>query len=166
MKKIIIFGNSGSGKSTLAKSLSDKYKLEHLDLDTLAWQNTNPPQRLPLNESQSQINEFLSSHESWVVEGCYGDLIEFVTPQATKVIFMDLSIDDCVENAKNREWEPHKYSSKEEQDKNLSMLIDWIRNYNVRADTFSRDSHSSIFESYEGSKVKISSNKESQAIVV
>ena len=72
---------------------------------------------LPLNESHDQINEFLADNENWVIEGCYSDLIALVIPQATKVIFMDLSIDDCVENAKNKEWEPHKYSSKKEQDK-------------------------------------------------
>ena len=161
MKRIIIFGNSGSGKSTLAKKVSVQHKLGHLDLDTLAWQNTSPPQRMPIEESQIGINKFLEKNDNWVIEGCYSDLIKLVIPLSTKIIFMDLSIDECVKNASNREWEPHKYSSKEEQDKNLSMLIDWIRNYNIRTDTFSRESHSSIFELYSGDKIKVCSNKES-----
>ena len=40
MRKILIFGNSGSGKSTLAGKLCAGNGLAHLDLDTLAWQNT------------------------------------------------------------------------------------------------------------------------------
>lgn len=51
MKKIVIFGNSGSGKSTLATMYSAKYDLPHLDLDTLAWLNTSPPERKPVEDS-------------------------------------------------------------------------------------------------------------------
>ena len=45
MKKIMSFGNSGSGKSTLAKEYADKFGLAHLDLDSLAWKNTSPPEK-------------------------------------------------------------------------------------------------------------------------
>ena len=61
MRKILIFGNSGSGKSTLAKKLCAAEKLAHLDLDTLAWQPTNPPIRNPLTESEKNITEFIKT---------------------------------------------------------------------------------------------------------
>ncbi len=52
MKKIVIMGNSGSGKSTLAKMLMVKYALPHLDLDTLAWQDSIQPKRKPIEENR------------------------------------------------------------------------------------------------------------------
>jgi hypothetical protein len=37
---------------------------------------------------------------------------------------MNLPVAACIENARKRPWEPHKYASKAEQDKNLDRLID------------------------------------------
>ena len=124
MRKVLIFGNSGSGKSTLAKELCDSESLAHLDLDTLAWEATVPPERRPLNESAEGIQIFIDSNDGWVIEGCYADLLEKALPFSNEIIFMNLPIETCILNAKNRNWEPHKYESKEAQDANLDMLID------------------------------------------
>lgn len=158
MRKILIFGNSGSGKSTLAKELCNFEGLAHLDLDTLAWETASPPKRRPLDESNEEIQAFIRSCDGWVVEGCYTDLLEKVLPFSTEIIFMNLPIDDCIINAKNRPWEPHKYESKEAQDANLAMLIDWISLYNKRTDTFSGLSHRTLYDSFEGKKTTYISN--------
>ena len=71
MAKILIFGNSGSGKSTLARRLRETHGLAHLDLDTLAWKPTSPPERKPNEESAQEIQAFTASNETWVIEGCY-----------------------------------------------------------------------------------------------
>ena len=105
----MIFGNSGSGKSTLAKRLCEADGLSHLDLDTLAWMPTVPPERKPLIESEYEISNFIESNGSWVIEGCYSDLLEMAMPFSDEIIFMNLSIESCIENARNRPWEPHKY---------------------------------------------------------
>lgn len=160
-KKIIIFGNSGSGKTTLAKTISQRSGLNHLDLDTLAWKKSSPPERLAINDSKVIIDKFLSENTQWVVEGCYSDLIELLLSESTQAIFVDVSIEECVENAKNRPWEPHKYESKSKQDANLPMLLDWIRDYTNRSDTFSRKAHLEIFNHFKGNKVQIKSNEES-----
>lgn len=159
MTKVVIFGNSGSGKSTLAKDLASKGKLAHLDLDIIAWKPVHPPERMPISESSVSINDFLSSNENWVVEGCYSDLLEMVTPSADEVIFLNLPISACVANAKKRPWEPHKYESREAQDANLDMLIDWISQYNSRTDTFSKTAHEKLFEKFQGNKTIYVSNK-------
>ena len=152
MRKILVFGNSGSGKSTLAKSLASSEGLSHFDLDQIAWLPTNPPERMPLDESAQQINQFIATHSSWVIEGCYADLIEIATPHATEMIYLKLSIDDCVSNARNRPWEPHKYPSKELQDKNLDMLIEWIRTYPNRDDACSLAAHEKLYQDFQGIK--------------
>jgi adenylate kinase family enzyme len=156
---ILVFGNSGSGKSTLAKHLSETRELAHLDLDTLAWKPTNPPERKPLEESRKEIENFTSSSEKWVIEGCYIDLLEMVEDKSTEIIFMNLPIESCISNARARPWEPHKYESKQAQDDNLEMLINWIGQYSERSDTFSYDAHQSFYDNYSGQKKMITQNE-------
>ncbi|MBU3070710.1 AAA family ATPase [Aestuariicella sp. G3-2] len=159
MKKILIFGNSGSGKSTLYREISIADDLPHLDLDTLAWQPTNPPERKSLAESGKAIKEFISNHESWVIEGCYTDLLEIAAPYSNEIIYLNLPIELCIRNAKNRPWEPHKYESKEAQDANLEMLIEWIGQYNQRQDCFSQSAHEGFYTHYAGKKTEYTSNE-------
>jgi adenylate kinase family enzyme len=159
LSRVVIFGNSGSGKSTLATGLALKNQLAHLDLDTIAWKASKTPERQTIVESSQSINDFLIAHDYWVIEGCYADLLEIVTPKADKVIFLNLPASACVENAKNRPWEPHKYESKKAQDENLDMLIDWISQYTSRNDTFSKVAHEKLFEEFQGKKTMYVSNK-------
>ena len=152
MRRVLIFGNSGSGKSTLAKHLSESPGLAHFDLDSIAWLPTDPPQRAPISGCADQIDRFMTAHEGWVIEGCYADLIEIATVNATELIFLDLCVDDCIANAKRRPWEPHKYSSKESQDAKLDMLVNWITAYPDRTDSCSRPSHVALYERFQGWK--------------
>lgn len=152
MRRLLIFGNSGSGKSTLAKSLALSEGLAHFDLDPIAWLPTDPPQRRPLQECEAQINAFIQAHESWVIEGCYADLMHLVSASATEVIWLKLSVDACVEHAKARPWEPHKYPSKEAQDANLNMLLGWIRSYPEREDTCALKAHLALYDGFQGKK--------------
>jgi len=158
LKKILIFGNSGSGKSTLAADISRSNVIAHLDLDSLAWLPTNSPERAPLSISSKEIHAFISKNNSWVIEGCYTDLLEIVCTNATEIIFLNLPIELCIKNAKNRPWEPHKYSSKEAQDDNLSMLIDWIEQYIKREDVFSYKSHIEFYNRFHGKKLMVTTN--------
>ncbi len=153
-QKILIFGNSGSGKSTLARAFSQSNNTAHLDLDILAWLPTQPPQRMPLSESEWAIEQFMSENDQWVIEGCYTDLLELVIDDATEIIYLDLPVEQCIENAKQRPWEPHKYPSKQAQDDNLDMLINWIKNYNSRGDVFSKAAHDVFFNHYSGKKTR------------
>ncbi|MFT6735484.1 MAG: adenylate kinase family enzyme [Polaribacter sp.] len=163
---MLILGNSSSGKSTLAKELSNTKGLAHLDLDTLAWKATTPPERKPLNESTMEITRFIDSNSSWVIEGCYADLFELAAPYSSEVIFMNLPVETCIANAKNRPWEPHKYSSKEAQDANLKMLINWITQYTEREDTFSEVAHRKFYNEYLGKKSMFTSNERNESKII
>lgn len=158
MRKVMIFGNSGSGKSTLAKQLSLSESLAHLDLDTLAWQDVSPPVRKPIEESWEALAPFLAANSCWVIEGCYADLLTLLLPECNEMIFLNLPVDDCIHNARQRPWEPHKYSSKDAQDANLSMLIEWIRQYPARADSCSLSAHTALFQRYTGKKIMYTDN--------
>ncbi len=159
MKRILIFGNSGSGKSTLAKMYSAKYKISHLDLDTIAWEKTIPPIRKPVEESNIIIKNFLSDNAQWVIEGGYSDLLSTVTNEANKLVFLNISKEACINNCKKRSWEPHKYDSMEEQNKNLNMLINWVKEYYERNDEFSFVSHNKLYKKFTGNKVEYTSNQ-------
>lgn len=159
MKRIVIFGTSGSGKSTLAREFAESDKLPHLDLDTIAWQPGSPPERKPIAESKTGIDAFLALNPSWVIEGCYSDLLELVLPHASEIFYLNLPVEACIANARNRPWEPHKYESKDAQDANLDMLIEWIAQYAERDDTFSRSAHEALFSGFQGRKTMYTSNK-------
>lgn len=159
MHKILIFGNSGSGKSTFAKELVEAEQMPHLDLDSLAWLPTEPPVRAPLEHSELKIKEFMAASENWVIEGCYTDLLELASPEASEIIFMNLDVSLCIENAKNRPWEPHKYKTKKAQDRNLDMLIEWIEQYNEREDVFSLKSHLRFYDNFPGKKTMVLNNE-------
>jgi len=158
MYRIVVFGNSGSGKSTLARQFSSKHGLAHLDLDTLAWQDTSPPARRPIEDSFAEITQFVSTHQSWVIEGCYSDLLSLATKTASEVIFLNPGVGTCMANCRNRPFEPHKYQSQEEQDKNLDMLLDWVREYPERVDEFSLKSHQKLYSDFAGKKTEYLSN--------
>ena len=154
MKKIMIFGNSGAGKSTQAKKLQHDLNLQHLDLDMLAWSNASIPTRKPLSESIKEIDNFLSDAAEWVIEGCYADLLQHVSLLANEMIFINPGIEVCIRHCRNRSWEPHKYHSKEEQNENLDMLIEWVKQYDERDDEFSLKAHKALFDSFEGRKTE------------
>lgn len=140
----------------MASALSREHHLKHLDLDTLAWLPQTPPMRRPSQESRVSIEAFISTHPAWVVEGCYADLLEIVTPHCSELIFLNPGIETCVKNCRLRPWEPHKYPSKQAQDANLEMLIEWVRNYATRKDEFSLFDHRRVFDSFTGKKLELS----------
>ncbi len=158
MSKIVIFGNSGSGKSTLAKTLAASQNLAHLDLDTIAWKPVSPPVRMSIEESNVQLFDFIDHHKDWVIEGCYADLLSLVLPYADEMFFLNLPVSACIENAKNRPWEPHKYESEAAQNDNLAMLIDWIALYPSRTDTFSQQAHENLYKQFDGKKTMFTTN--------
>jgi hypothetical protein len=133
--------------------------LPHLDLDTLAWEPTSPPQRRSVADSARDISTFIDASDRWVIEGCYADLIETTLEHRPYLVFLNPGVEACIENARLRPWEPHKYASKEVQDANLEMLIDWIREYPTRSDVFSLAAHRAIFDAFAGEKIELTSRE-------
>jgi len=155
MRRIVLFGNSGSGKTTLARVLTSQYGLAHLDLDLLAWDS--PGVRRSPKESALAIRHFMDQNSEWIIEGCYGDLLEQVLPYTSEVRFLNPGVEACVANCRARPWEPEKYPSKEAQDQKLEFLLDWVREYESRTDQYSLARHRELFEGFRGPKVELSS---------
>jgi len=154
-ERIVIFGNSGSGKSTLARHMERTRGLARLDLDLLAW--STPGRRRPLDDSAAEITAFLDAHAAWVVEGCYGDLVELVVPVCTTLWFLNPGVEACIAHCRTRPWEPEKHATPEAQDGTLAFLIEWVRAYPERDDEYSLSRHRHIFDAFRGVKREFTS---------
>jgi len=152
-RRIVIFGNSGSGKSTLALAWARDFGLPHLDLDEIAW--AEPGQRRELPERMPELRVFIDTHESWVVEGCYGSLIAGAATRASELVFLNRGIEVCQANCRSRPWEPPKYDSPEAQDQNLAKPLDWVAAYESRTDEFSLQAHRRLFDAFTGRKREV-----------
>ncbi len=150
--RVLLFGNSGSGKSTLARALAQAHDLAHLDLDTIVWEPGRVAVPRPPAAVRASLAEFIAAHARWVIEGCYGELIEAAAPSCTELIFLNPGRDACLANNLRRPFEPHKYASKAEQDAMLDQLQAWVAAYYTRDDAWSYAAHRRIFDSFQGRK--------------
>lgn len=150
--RVAIVGNSGSGKSTLARRLVGNSGNPVLDLDTIAWEPDQITVPRAAESAHADLRNFCSSNEQWVVEGCYADLVEAALAFGAHLIVLEPGLERCISNCRARPWESHKFSSKQEQDRRLSYLLEWVEEYYSRDDDMSLAAHRMIFERYAGPK--------------
>lgn len=150
--RLLVFGNSGSGKSTFAQAAAARHGLAHLDLDTIVWEPGQVAVERPRADVLQSLAAFLDAHERWVIEGCYGELVEAAAPRCTELVFLDPGLEACLANNLRRPFEPHKYASKAAQDEKLAELQAWVRSYYTRDDAWSFREHVRIFDAHRGAK--------------
>ena len=148
--KIIILGNAGAGKSTMARRLIGKSQIVTLSLDEIAWRESK--ERKPLSESIRILRRFMEANDKWIIEGCYGDLIEVALPYCSELRFLNPGVEVCVKHCQLRPWEPEKFSSAEEQQAMLGQLIQWVQEYENRDDEYGLKRHRQIFNDFLGLK--------------
>ena len=150
--RLAILGNSGSGKSTLARWLSAYTRAATLDLDTVAWQSGQIAVARDPDDAAADVGRFCSENASWVVEGCYANLICESLKYGPRLVFLHPGELQCVEHCKSRPWEPHKYKSRQLQDSYLEALLDWVRGYYSRDGQMSLLAHEECYKAYTGPK--------------
>ncbi len=153
--RLLLLGNSGSGKSFWARRLAQRHGLEHLDLDILVWEQGLIASPRPPEEVEEDLERFVSSREAWVVEGCYEGLIASALPRCTELLFLNPGLEACLENARRRPWEPHKYAREEDQRRMLPMLLGWVAAHYIREDAWSYAAHRRVFDAFAGPKREI-----------
>ncbi len=99
--KITIIGYSGAGKSTLAENLSNYYSIPKLHMDTLqfqpGWQDSDRDWML------AEMNNFLTKHKTWVIDGNYSwCFYEERMQEADQIIFLNFSSWNCLLRAFKR----------------------------------------------------------------
>jgi adenylate kinase family enzyme len=157
MHRIILSGNAGSGKTTMARSLMQEKSIPCLSLDEITW--TEDSERKPFTESIHEMEKFIFTYDSWIIEGCYSDLIEVALPHSTELRFLNPGIETCIENCRQRPWEPEKFSCPETQQTMLDTLIEWVRKYETRDDEYGLKRHRQIYDAFKGPKIEYVCNE-------
>ncbi|HVS36981.1 MAG TPA: hypothetical protein VMS17_15580 [Gemmataceae bacterium] len=148
--RILIYGNAGSGKTTMAREAAAALGLSRLCLDQIAW---GPPGvRQPIAQSLAALAAFVAENPTWVIEGCYGDLVEAALPHCTELRFLNPGVEACVANCRKRPWDPEYCASPEDQARYLEPLIAWVREYGTRQDEYSLARHRALFAGFAGTK--------------
>lgn len=153
--KILVYGNSGSGKSTYARAIVARHGLAHLDLDSIVWEPGKIAVRRDPEAISASLNEFMADHTQWVIEGCYGELIEVASSHCSQLVFLNPGLAVCQANNFNRPWEPHKYASMEEQNSMLEHLQTWVAAYYERNDSYAYTEHRRIFDAHRREKLEL-----------
>jgi hypothetical protein len=148
--QILIYGNAGSGKTTMACQLAAELGVARLCLDSIAF--GQEAQRRALQESVADLRAFIDANDGWVIEGCYGDLVEAALPYCTELRFLNPGVEACVANCVKRPWDPEYCASSEDQQRYLAPLLDFVRQYPTRQDEYGLARHRAIFEGFTGSK--------------
>ncbi|MCC5849725.1 MAG: shikimate kinase [Verrucomicrobia bacterium] len=160
--KIILLGNAGAGKSTLSKNIMDSAAAARLSLDEVAFQGS--AERRPLADSIADVRSFIHSNESWIIEGCYADILEAVLHECDELIFLNPGVDACVAHCHARPWEPEKFKSRQQQDQNLENLIAWVRTYETRDDEYGLRKHRALYDSFAGKKREYTDPNEYESV--
>lgn len=158
--RILVFGNSGSGKSTYSQSLASRHGLAHLDLDSIVWEPNQIAVQRTHAEISASLEAFISGNSSWIIEGCYGDLVQAVSAHCTKLVFLNPGKEACLANNLHRPWEPHKYASLEEQNSMFANLQEWVAGYYERDDAWSYKAHRKVFDEFAGTKIEYADTSE------
>lgn len=150
--KIILLGNAGAGKSTMARTLiaSAGRQIARLSLDEIAW--NDGAERKPLAESQALLQSFIDTHQEWIIEGCYSDLVETALPHCSELRFLNPGVETCVRHCLARPWEPEKFPSPDAQQAMLENLVEWVRTYASRTDEYGLARHRQLYDSHAGAK--------------
>ncbi|MBE6665938.1 MAG: DNA topology modulation protein [Ruminococcaceae bacterium] len=96
--KIAIMGYSGSGKSTLARELAEIYHTDVLHFDAIQflpnWEVRND------EEKKRMTQEFMDTHESWIIDGNYSKLFyERRMEEADVIVLLLFGRFDCLQRA-------------------------------------------------------------------
>jgi adenylate kinase family enzyme len=152
--KILVYGNSGSGKSTYAKSVAARHRLAHLDLDSIVWEPGKIAVQRHPEDVAASLSAFIQSESRWVIEGCYGELVEAASHHCTELVFLNPGCEACLANNLQRPWEPHKYTSLDDQNSMLANLQAWVAAYYTRNDQWSFSAHRRIYDAFAGPKLE------------
>ena len=89
--KIHIIGCSGTGKTYFASKLSERYNIQHYDLDDIQWDNSADGYglKMSVNKREELLKQILNQ-ESWIIEGVYYAWVTESFQMADVIYILDL----------------------------------------------------------------------------
>ena len=125
MKKVIVIGCPGSGKSTVSRVLHNKTGIPLYHLDTMYWNaDKTTVEKSVFLERLSAVLE----KDEWIIDGNYGSTMELRMVACDTVIFLDYSLDVCLDGIRVRRGKPRSDMPWIETEED-SEFIEFIGNY-------------------------------------
>ena len=103
------------------------------------------------------LSDLVAAEIPWVAEGSYGQWAGWLSAYASHFLFLNPPLEICLAHHASRPWEPHKYSSPQEQAARLPMLEQWVRQYPTREDDFGERAHQAAFNAATCPKAQVQS---------
>ena len=126
MKKVIVIGCPGSGKSTVSRALHNKTGIPLYHLDMMYWNaDKTTVEKSVFLERLSAVLE----KDEWIIDGNYGSTMELRMVACDTVIFLDYSLDVCLDGIKERRGKPRSDMPWIETEEDAEF-IEFIKNYN------------------------------------
>lgn len=98
-QKIIVIGCPGSGKSTFSKKLHFITGLPLFHLDNINWNSDKS--HISREEFDQRLDEILR-RDKWIIDGNYNRTFEVRFKACDTVIFLDYSLDVCMNGIQER----------------------------------------------------------------
>lgn len=158
MDRIFVVGNGGSRKSWLAERLAERLCLTSVHLDDLYWLPNFAGERP--REERDLLVAVAANGSQWVMEGIYGAVLKQVLPRITTLIWLDLSVGECVSNLL------HRGQTGGGTDEQFEELLEYTRGYPLRQNHLnSLDGHQRLFEAYPLQKFRLSSRSDTASFL-
>ena len=126
MKKVIVIGCPGSGKSTVSRAVHNKLGIPLYHLDMMYWNaDKTTVEKSVFLERLSIVLE----KDEWIIDGNYGATMELRMAACDTVIFLDYSLDVCLDGIRERRGKPRSDMPWIETEED-SEFIEFIKNYN------------------------------------
>jgi len=149
LKRVVIIGNSGSGKSHLARQLFSKLGTDVIHLDQHFWEPGGFNKKRPTEVVQAEIRR-LSQNENWIMEGVFGDLAAIALENATALIFLNKTWDECKAALLDRGSESSKQLDPVSAEESFQELMTWAEGYTQRENSRSLKGHVRLFADFNG----------------
>ncbi len=151
MNKIMVIGCPGSGKSTFSVALHKITGIPLFHLDMMYWN----ADRTTVDKSvfRERLSKVIQKSE-WIIDGNYGSTIELRLQACDTVIFLDYTLDTCLDGIKQRRGKirPDMPWIETEED---AEFIEFIKSYNSQ----SRPKVLELLKRYRDKEVFIFTNR-------
>ena len=152
MKRVIVIGCPGSGKSTFSRELHNRTGIPLHHLDMMYWNadKTTVEKSVFLD----RLSDVLDDNE-WIIDGNYASTMELRLRACDTVIFLDYSLDVCLDGIKARRGKPRGDMPWIETEEDAEF-IEFIKSYNDQQ----RPKVLKLLEKYSNKKIIIFTSRE------